>query len=206
MKTHTLVAAAIVAFAVSLPARAQDKPQEKQPDRPIPAATAPKPTVPLRVQLVISRYDGDKKISSQPFTLSVNAGPYPNGGDLARLRIGVEVPVVTITGSKELEKQTGVPTVAPVQYKPIGTNIDCMGYINDDGGYRLQITVDDSSVFAEDHARPGTAASSTNPVFRSFRLTNTAVLRDGQSMQFTSATEKVSGETLKVDVTLNVVK
>jgi hypothetical protein len=45
------------------------------------------------------------------------------------------------------------------------------------------------------------------PQFRSFRLSGqTAVLRDGQTTQLTTATEKASGEIAKVDVTLNVVK
>jgi hypothetical protein len=32
------------------------------------------------------------------------------------------------------------------------------------------------------------------------------VLKDGQSAQFTAATDKVSGEVTRVEVTLNVVK
>jgi hypothetical protein len=44
------------------------------------------------------------------------------------------------------------------------------------------------------------------PVFRSFRSTNTLVLRDGQTRQFTAATDRVSGEVVRIDVTLNVVK
>ena len=31
-------------------------------------------------------------------------------------------------------------------------------------------------------------------------------MRDGQTVQFAMATDKISGETVKVDVTLNVVK
>jgi hypothetical protein len=45
-----------------------------------------------------------------------------------------------------------------------------------------------------------------SPTFRTFVLTNSAILKDSQSTQFTSATDKVSGETVKVDVMLNVVK
>jgi len=37
-------------------------------------------------------------------------------------------------------------------------------------------------------------------------LSNTLLLRDGQSSQLTSAADKVTGEILKVDVTLTVVK
>jgi hypothetical protein len=37
-------------------------------------------------------------------------------------------------------------------------------------------------------------------------LSNTLLLKDGQSAQLTSAADKISGEVLKVDVTLTVVK
>ena len=43
-------------------------------------------------------------------------------------------------------------------------------------------------------------------MFRSFELSNMLLLRDGQSSQPTSAAGKVTGEILKVDVTLTVVK
>jgi hypothetical protein len=39
-----------------------------------------------------------------------------------------------------------------------------------------------------------------------FRTTNALVLRDGQSTEFTTAVDKVSGEMIKASVTLAVVK
>ena len=50
------------------------------------------------------------------------------------------------------------------------------------------------------------ATSRGTPSFRSFRATNAMVLRSGETGQFTTATDKVTGETVKVDVTLTVVK
>jgi hypothetical protein len=99
--------------------------------------------------------------------------------------------------------------VAPVQYKSLGTSIDCTGFVedrNDPGRFRLQITVEDTSIYAADKMPAGTVASPGNPVFRAFRLSNTAVLRDGQSTQFTTATDKYSGQVVKVDVMLTVLK
>jgi hypothetical protein len=40
----------------------------------------------------------------------------------------------------------------------------------------------------------------------SFKLSNTLQLKDGQSSQLTSASDKVSGEVVKVDVTLTVMR
>ena len=86
----------------------------------------------------------------------------------------------------------------------MGTNIDCDVSTLDDGRFMLNLTVDDSSVYADEQALPG--GTTGNPSFRSFRATNSMILKDGQTGQFTSATDKLTGETVKVDVTLTVVK
>ena len=44
------------------------------------------------------------------------------------------------------------------------------------------------------------------PVFRSYQSTNTLVLKDGQSREFTAAADRVSGEVIRIGVTLRVVK
>ena len=44
------------------------------------------------------------------------------------------------------------------------------------------------------------------PSFRNFNSAFTALLRDGQTMQYTSATDPVSGEVMKIDVTAAVMK
>jgi Flp pilus assembly secretin CpaC len=101
-----------------------------------------------------------------------------------------------------------VPTTGPegrmtVVYKDVGTSIDCSAQTLDDGRFRLDMSLEDSSLDADDQK----TQKELPPRFRSFRLSNeTVVLRDGQTTQLTTATEKSSGETTKVDVTLNVVK
>jgi len=42
--------------------------------------------------------------------------------------------------------------------------------------------------------------------FRTFSMQNRLILREGVPQQFTMATDKISGETLRVDVTLTVLK
>jgi hypothetical protein len=44
------------------------------------------------------------------------------------------------------------------------------------------------------------------PAFRAFNATFSMLLRDGQTMQYASATDSVSGEVVKIDVSLNVLK
>ena len=70
--------------------------------------------------------------------------------------------------------------------------------------FSANLTVDDSSVYPDEQATPGSVKG--NASFRSFRAVNSMILKDGQTGQFTSATDKVTGETVKVDVTLTVVK
>src|SRR4051812_34876052 len=81
--------------------------------------------VPLKVQLVISRYQGEKRISSVPYMLSVNATDATNRFDEpSRLRMGVQI---TIPASP-VATQDGKPSTAvqpnAVQYRDVGTNID----------------------------------------------------------------------------------
>ena len=201
----------ILAVALALdvaPALAQNTAPPAAPAAPVARPARPdwsSAVVPLEVQIVISRWQGDRKVANLPYTLSVNATDPavpgdPRGSDLARLRIGGEVPILPFVAGS----QPGPG--APVQYKPIGTNIDCRALFLDGGRFRLQIDIEDSSVYFDERAQPGSVASSSTPAFRSFKLSNIAILRDGQTTQFTSAADKVSGEIVKVDLTLKVVK
>jgi hypothetical protein len=44
------------------------------------------------------------------------------------------------------------------------------------------------------------------PVFPTFSVTNTLVLKDGETGQLTVAADPITGEVLRVDVTLTLVK
>ena len=67
------------------------------------------------------------------------------------------------------------------------------------------MTVTDSSVQLDTTDR-GKALVPNVPMFRSFNSSFQVLLRDGQTTQYTSATDPVSGEMTKIDVTLNVLK
>jgi hypothetical protein len=73
---------------------------------------------PLSVDLVISRFQGDKRVSSLPYTLAVNANELSggNGGGVAQLRMGATVPVPSVVFSKDNPAGSG-----PVGYRDIGT-------------------------------------------------------------------------------------
>jgi hypothetical protein len=165
--------------------------------------------VPLRVVIVISRYQGEKKVSSLPYTLSVNAndGSAQLNGDfistIARLRTGANVPVPSMGAPKE---SPVMASVAPVQYKSIGTNIDCTARSTDDGRFRVNISIDDTSVYSDGQTAQGAPNMSGIPSFRTFQTSNAVLLKDGQSTEFTAAADRITGEVTKVVVTATVVK
>jgi Flp pilus assembly secretin CpaC len=97
---------------------------------------------------------------------------------------------------------SNAPLVPSVQYRDVGTSIDCIATSLDDGRFKLQLIVEDSSV----ETGPGSGSNTTHPAFRSFRTSDTVLLRDGQSAEYSTATDRVSGDVWKVNVALNVVK
>jgi hypothetical protein len=182
-------------FAFGLGSTALVRTQEKP--APAPVVTMPtvrhvlEPVTPLKVQVVVARYQGEKKLSSMPYTLTMNAGGKSN------IRMGATIPVATAPMPTVVKE---APVGGSFQYKDVGTNIDCSSFEVEGGRYAIALTIDDSSVYPDDQA--GTAKGI--PSFRQFRASNTMVLKNGETGQFTSATDKVTGETLRVEVTLTV--
>ncbi len=171
-----------LAIAFAPPAvRAQDK-----------AASA---ATPLKVQVVLSRYDGERKLASMPYTMLVNAGERDNR---VTLRMGVALPIAAAGKDG--------PTVS---FHDVGTNMDCSAVAVDGGRYRINLAVNHSSVFESDQKqlqaavpRPGDSAQ----LIRSFTSSFVLNLRDGETGQSIAATDPVTGETMKIDVTVHVVK
>jgi hypothetical protein len=101
--------------------------------------------------------------------------------------------------------QDGKPatTTSSVTYENVGMNIDASASALEDGRFELTLTINESSVITD----PGDIKNTTgNPVFRSYQSTNTLFIKDGQTSQFTAATDRVSGEVVRVEVKLTVVK
>ena len=177
-------------FAATTTARAQ------QP------AGASKPTlVPLDVELVIARYQGEKKISSIPYTLNVNAN-----GEPTTFNMGTEVPVpMAILTTPASNGQQPNP-IRQYNYRNVGVNISLRASSVTEGLFQVQVNLEDSAVFSPDARQPSMPMVADAPAFRSFKGVNTVLLRDGQTRQYTVATDRVTGEVLKVDVTLKVLR
>ena len=161
------------------------------------AQEKPKGTLtPLKLQVVFSEYDGERKVSSIPYTLSLSA-PSDGEGDRSKIRVGVRVPLVVVTKD------------ANVQYQNVGTDIDTRGRVVENNLYKIDLSVRRSLVYSPEENKPqgGLGASlSPTPIFREFWAEYDLLMKDGQTIQSTLATDPVSGRVMKVDVTLTVVK
>jgi hypothetical protein len=176
----------------------------KGPDAPE-NATA-EPSTPVKLQIVLSEYDGAKKIANLSYSMHlIVAGAKPNG--YSSLRIGVKVPVTT-GDSKTAGTQ--------IQYLDIGTSIDARVARADDGKYEVELKVDRSSLYitARDQDgktvgkewSDGEAPPSADPLLRQYRGDVAMFLREGQPAEGTVATDPLTGHVFKVEVTLNSAK
>ena len=189
-----LLAAVLAAFAVTTPLAQEAIPTTRQ-DKPAGAS------VPLNVQFVLSRYQNEKKISSMPYMLGVLSG-----GQKTSLRIGTNVPVVVTTFAPKGDATGSVPQQS-YTYRDVGTNIDCQAMNAGSGQYTLHVIVEDSSVHIDRSQGAGDKTVLRDvPAFRSFRASFAMLLREGQTMQYASATDPVSGEVMRIDVSLSLAK
>lgn len=193
-----IVAVLVIVLAVVAPSmRSQDKPKSSDGAKP---AESPAPQItPLRVQVVFIEYDGDKKVSSLPYTLLVNAD---DRGPQAAVRMGLRVPIET-SSSAGAGKQ--------FQYMDVGTNLDGRAERVEDGRFSLKLNVEKSSLYTPGTAeKPGSLGGNEilagQPIVQSFRSQVNLLVRDGQTIQSTVAADPVTGHVLKVEVTMNVIK
>jgi type II secretory pathway component GspD/PulD (secretin) len=110
-----------------------------------------------------------------------------------------------------IESSSSNTGVKQFQYIDVGTSLDGRAEKTDDGRFLLKLSVEKSSVYlpgANQKAASvgGNEISSSQPIVQQFRTQVNLLVRDGQTIQSTVATDPVTGHTLRVDVTLNVIK
>lgn len=194
--TRTVAALVLCLLPVS-PLAAQETPpaEASTPNAPRAQPTGSRRTlVPLRVQVTIARFEGEKRISSLPFTLLVNAGQ----AGRTSLRMGIEVPVRVGPAPDKDGK------ISAYNYRNVGTNIDCRADALEDGRFNLDIRAEQSSVGTT--ADKLIAVAADLPFFRTFNTSFNALLRDGQTATHVAATDPVSGESVKIEVGITVVR
>ena len=150
--------------------------------------------VPLKVTIVLSKYQGEKKTASEPYELSLRTD-----GNKASIRMATQMPAEPAP-----PPPPGAARPAP-RPNPF-TNIDCSATSLDSGRYAVTVTIEDSSIYEDNQRNADGSKTERTRSVRMFRTTNALVLRDGQSTEFTAATDKSSGQVIKAAVTLTVVK
>jgi hypothetical protein len=151
-------------------------------------------SVPLKLDVVFTRYRGEIEIGRLPFTLLLNSD-----NTSARLKMGLMVPL-------RYEKEGMHSNVV---FKDVVTSVNCRARPLSGERFALACNFDQDSVYSPDNEDPAEDAKAnaalTPPVVRRFYSETTLVLRHGQTLQH-SATDPLTGEVLKVDVTLTVVR
>ena len=72
--------------------------------------------------------------------------------------------------------------------------------MQDDGRFLVGVNVESSSLYPDDQNQVG------RPAFRNYRLDGMAYLKDGQTAEIATATDTLTGEVIKMEVTLTAVK
>jgi hypothetical protein len=159
-------------------------------------------TTPIKVQIVFTEFEGDKKIKSLPYVMYMNA---PDSSELragwVKFRIGSRLPIYV--GKNEM------------QYMDVGTNVDARSAYTGDGHVLLQMTLERSWVEGEVSV-PMTKSDSSpsdpsgghfqEPIVRGFKSELDLKLREGQPVESNMATDPISGRVLKVEISFAVVK
>jgi hypothetical protein len=177
--------------ALCLPAlqlHAQEKPKAEE---------RVKVPTPIKVQIVFTEFDGEKKISSMPYSFVVIADEKVGGRDYStRLRTGIRVPIETDTKDQKSS------------FLDIGTNIDCGVKAEDDGHFHLYLTFDRSTLYPNKSTEGERLVANPGglPLVRQFRTDESLVLKDGQTSENLLSTDPLNGHTLRVSVTINVQK
>lgn len=150
----------------------------------------------VRIDLLLTEYDGQKKISSLPYTIYAESSPQQHRAQAGKLRMGVRVPVPVDSSGNNF------------QYMDVGTNIDCNAWTLGEGAYDVSISVNRSSIYAPSQGENEGEQihAGGRMVIRNFSTDFDLELHDGETTDGTSATDPLNGHILKISVTLHVIK
>jgi hypothetical protein len=167
--------------------RAQEKPKAEE---------HVKVPTPIKVQIVFTELDGDKKISSMPYTFTVITEERVGGNYSTRMRTGIRVPIET--DGKD-QKTT---------YLDVGTNIDCGIKAEDDGRFHVYLIFERAALYPNKSTEGERLVSDPGgqPLIRQFRSDETLIMKDGQTSENLLSTDPTNGHTFRVSVAINVQK
>jgi len=186
----TITIFAVFALFLSCPlGRAQEKanPSEK-----------PKPSIPVKLLVVLTEYDGEKKVASLPYSILINSDPSGHTAYSSFTRVGVRVPVASAG-------KDGQST-----FVDVGSNIDCGVQSEEDGRFTVRLNFERSSLYFQGRGdEKGTikTAETGQPYIPTIRAQSLLVtVKDSQSLEVLTATDPLNGHVFRITLTLNVQK
>jgi hypothetical protein len=193
-KTASVLAVLASILIFSRPLLAQEKAKTED------TAKAETRLVSLKIRVVFTEFDGDKKVKSMPYSTLLTAGT--GGVEFAKIRIGNRVPLYT-------GKENGL------QYIDVGTNLDFRADRLDAAKFGVRVSVERSWVYGDvmipvekavDAQMGGSSGQFKEPVIGQYKTDVNLILQDGQTVESTVATDPLSGRLMKIELTLTVVK
>lgn len=153
-----------------------------------PQAQGPMPT--LKLTVVISRFSGEKKIGNLPFVLLLTPTDTSTN--------------VQMSSTLPVPDAMGKDGVQSYSYRPFGTSITASAKEASPGQYLVNMTISDSQMLAEGVPQ----AEATKGILRTQQFSSGVrlPLRDAQTISYNAATDKITGDLVRVEVTLNVLK
>jgi hypothetical protein len=160
-----------------------------------------KPSIPVKLMVVLTENDGEKKVASLPYSILVNADAASPGSHVqysSFTRIGVRVPVPS--GGKE-----GQST-----FVDVGSNIDCGVQAEEDGRFTVHLNFERSSLYFQGRGdEKGTikTVETGQPYIPTIRAQSLLVtVKDGQSLEVLTATDPLNGHVFRLNLALNIQK
>ena len=157
----------------------------------------PKPSIPVKLLVVLTEYDGDKKIASHPYSILINSDPSGHVAYSSFTRVGVRVPVA----SAGKDGQSA--------FVDVGSNIDCGVQTEDEGRFSVRLNFERSSLYFQGRGdEKGTikTAETGQPYIPTIRAQSLVLVRDGQSLEVLTAADPLNGHVFRISLTLNVQK
>jgi len=165
--------------------------QEKSPEKAKPEEKTKQGT-PVKVQVVLTEFDGDKKIASMPYSFITITSE--KDSPRTSLRTGARIPF---------------QTEAKEQYYDIGSNIDCGVRTEDDGRFNVYLFFERSSLYpsnASSEEKLEVARPNNLPLVRQVKAQENLILKDGQTAEGVLSTDPLNGHVYRISVTVNLIK
>lgn len=154
-----------------------------------------KPVAPVKIQVVLSEYDGEKKIANLPYSFLIDAEAGLSTPYSTFMRVGVRVPV------------PGAGKEGQTSFVDVGSNIDCGVKTEDEGRFTVRLSFERSSLYFQGRGdEKGTIKTldSGQPYIPTIRAQSLVLLKDGQSVETLVATDPMNGHVFRFNVTLTV--